>query len=1482
MADPTRRDAVAIVGMAGRFPGAADLDEFWRVIRDGVEVLEPVSESDLDRARVPASLRDHPSYVKRGTFLESPELFDAAFFGLSPREAQVLDPQHRIFLECAWEALEHAGHGGGADGRVVGVYAGVSFATYVNQLLANPSFVAAVGGYQLMIGNDKDFIATRASYKLDLRGPSLTIQTACSTSLVAVVVACRALARGECDLALAGGASIYFPQRAGYLFEEGMIFSPDGHCRPFDADARGTRSGPGAGVVALKRLDDAVADRDTIHAVILGAAINNDGSGKAGFTAPSIEGQVEVIATAQALGGVDPRSITYIEAHGTGTPLGDPIEVAALTQVFRASTPDVGFCRLGALKANIGHLDAAAGVAGLIKTVLALEHRALPPLVNLRSPNPQLALETSPFSISASAAEWTTQGTPRRAGVSSFGIGGTNAHVVLEEGPSPPHRPVERPAHLLLLSAKTPAALDQATANLAAHLTAHPDQPLEDVEWTLQAGRQVFEYRRVAVVRDRDHAVRALSQPQRAPVLGGRADGAPRRVAFLFSGQGSQHVGMGANLYRCEPVYRDAIDRCAELLEPHLDLDPRRILFGPEEDGAIHETRLTQPLLFATEYALAALWQSWGVAPAAMAGHSIGEYVAAHLAGVFSLEDALALVAARGRLMQAQPPGDMAAVHLEPRELERWLGDGVEIAAINAPGLCAISGPSEAIARALEQLATSGIQSRLLHTSHAFHSAMMEPALAPFSAIVDERTLKAPSIPYVSNLTGTWIAPEQATSPAYYAQHLRRPVRFEACVRAIAADPALLLLEVGPGNALTSLARLTLGNDGGKRVVASLAHPRERRPDLDAALEAAGRLWLAGASIDWRGLHRTGAPRRVPLPTYPFERKAHWVEPLPGSPPSQLGAADRDALHRHTDVGAWMYAPTWTRDDSCATAEPNLEGTWLISAPRGPLAEELSRQVERAGARVVAVEPEADDLAAVLRGAGAVTGAIHLCGVPDMPAGAHADDVYYHAIVRLAAAFEAAAPTGRIVVATTGAHSVLDEPVTRVEAALALGPVQVLPVEVRGLQLSAVDLAVSERADAALWARQLVEEAASARPERIVARRAGRRFVRRYQHVPAAAPAPEQLPLEPDGTYLITGGLGGIGLALAQWLAARVSARLLLTSRNPSPDPAAIQAIEQAGGEVLVATADVTDEAAMRAAVASARARWGALHGVIHAAGVAGSAAAAIGKSTEDVRAVLRPKVEGLNVLVRVLGDTPLDLVVLLGSTSAVLGGIGLSDYAAANAALDAFVDSTARPAAWRRVLAIDYAAWGEVGMAARAVGMVARRHVRDAFVAGAIAPEDGTDSFARALASGRSRVVVSPIDLFQLLAAVAAQSRIATDVENDAPAAESAPPQERPAMSTDYAEPDNETERRVAAIWSELLGVERIGANDDFFELGGHSLLATRVLARIDVSFGARLALRDVFDAPTIRTLSERVLATTGATAPDADASQEREEIEF
>lgn len=875
---------IAIVGLACRFPGARNADGFWQNLEDGLESVAFFSDEELRSSGVATQLLDDPRYVRAKAILDEIEFFDAAFFGFSPREAQILDPQHRLFLECAWDALENSGYCAQSyDGRI-GVYAGASMNSYLFNLYSNRGLIESLDPFQLLISSDKDYLTTRVSYKLGLSGPSITVQTACSTSLVAVHLACQSLLSGECDMALAGGVSVTVPQKSGYIYQEGSFLSPDGHCRAFDAEARGTVGGDGVGIVVLKRLEDALADRDTIHAVVKGSAVNNDAAMKAGYTAPSVTAQARVIAEAQAMGRVGADTISYVETHGTGTALGDPVEIAALTKAFRAVTKRKGYCAIGSVKTNIGHLDTAAGIAGLIKVVKALTAKKLPPSLNFKRPNPQLDLENSPFYVNTKLADWEECSLPRRAGVSSFGVGGTNVHLVLEEASATSDtKAAARPWQLLTLSAKTQTALDHATTNLGAYLRQHPELDPADVAYTLQVGRTAFEYKRVLVCAHTNDAANALCAVDARRIFESFKETVERPVAFMFSGQGTQYAGMGCELYLTEPAFRKQVDHCSEILKPHLGFDLREVLYP--EHGQLEKTRrlldetaTAQPALFVTEYALAQLWIDWGVRPQAMIGHSIGEYVAACLAHVLSLEDALALVAARGRLMGDLPAGAMLSVALPASQLEAMLGETLSIATVNSASLTVVSGPAKEINRLAVKLVSQGTHCRRLRTSHAFHSAMMDQALEPFKEHLRRVKLSPPEIPYVSNLTGRWITAVEATAPEYWANHLRQTVRFSEGLQELLRGFEGALVEVGPGETLTVLAKQHLPRDAATPVFASLRRPETSDSDVAFLLNTMGRLWLAGVSFDWHGFHAGWQRRRLPLPTYPFERQRYWIE----------------------------------------------------------------------------------------------------------------------------------------------------------------------------------------------------------------------------------------------------------------------------------------------------------------------------------------------------------------------------------------------------------------------------------------------------------------------------------------------------------------------------------------------------------------------------------------------------------------------------
>ncbi len=1335
---------IAVIGVSCRFPGAESVEAFWHNLRDGVESLTVLPDEAM--AAVPAATRRSPGYVRVARTIPDVDRFDAAFFGVNPREADVMDPQHRLFLEGCWAALEDSGYDPERYAGSVGVYAGSRLNFYLMNAYSNPALVAAVGDLMTQIANEKDYLANRVSYKLNLGGPSVVVQSACSTALVAVHMACQGLLAGECDMALAGGVAVRIPE-VGYLYRPGDINSPDGRIRAFDAKAQGTIFGTGLGLVVLKRLADALADGDTIHAVIKGSAVSNDGSEKVGFTAPGVDGQYRVIRAALTAAEVAPETVTYVEAHGTGTPVGDPIEVTALTKVFRESTEGRQFCALGSVKPNIGHLGAAAGIASLIKAVLALKHRQIPPSINFERPNPQIDFASSPFFVNTELREWAANGTPRRAGVSAFGMGGTNAHAVLEEAPEPAPTSPSRPWQLLLLSARTETALAQQAENLAAFLEAHPETELADAAFTLQAGRKLHEHRRAVVCCGVEHARQVLAGRDPDWSAAAYSPGRERPVVFLFSGQGAQYAGMGRGLYETEPTFRAHVDDACERLRPHLGLDLRELLFAADGDeeaaGRLAQTRFTQPALFVIEYALARLWMEWGIRPEAMMGHSIGEYVAACLAGVFSLGDALALVAERGRLMQSLPSGAMLAVPLPEAEVLPLLGAGLSLAAVNAPDRCVVSGPHAEVDALRAELEARGVAARPLHTSHAFHSVMMEPILAPFVERFAGVALHAPRIPYVSNVTGAWITEAEATDPAYWARHLRQAVRFAGGVRELCQDARRVLLEVGPGQTLATLARQHPDCGSRHTVLSSLRHPKERKEDLPVLLKTLGQLWMSGVQPDWSGFHLRERRRRIPLPTYPFERQRHWVDQMDDM---LAGMAPREVLKKE-DVADWFYLPYW-KPSVMPTPKPEeveRASRWLVFLDEAAWGEAVVARLAGEGRRVTVVaageelrrtgegryeiapgrREDYDGLIKELAAAGALPDCVlHLWSLgPVITAPeelARVPERGFWSLLYLAQALGKQGVTQRIHlgVVSSGVQAVAGEERLVPERALLLGPLKSLAQEYPNLRCVGID--VPWPAGASLAGKLIAET--TAEPMRpVAAYRGSGRWVQDYEAVRLEAPAPEDLPLREGGVYLITGGLGGLGLTFAEMLAREYRARLVLLGVTALPDRDAwdewlaahgeadrvsqrirkIREIEALGAEVMVAGADVTDREQMRALVAQATARFGAVHGVIHAAGLAGGGMIQL-KTAENARRVLAPKVEGTRSLLAALAGAPLDFAVFCSSTIAVAGGLGQVDYCAANNFLDTLAHDLAL-AGGPRTVSINWGAWEEVGMAVAA-----------------------------------------------------------------------------------------------------------------------------------------------------------------------------------
>jgi acyl transferase domain-containing protein/thioesterase domain-containing protein len=1337
-----RENDIAIVGMALRFPGARSAAEFWANLAQGVESVRALSDAELVAAGVAAEELSHPRYVKAGIVLDELDGFDAEFFGFSPKEAAIMDPQHRQFLECAWEALESAGHVPESFGGTIGVFGGCGMGAYFAlNLLTNKDLVESVGLFLLRhTGNDKDFLTTRVSYCLNLRGPSVNVQTACSTSLVATHLACQSLLSGECDIALAGGVTIEIPHGRGYVYQPGEILSPDGHCRAFDHRSEGTIFGSGAGIIVLRRLADALRDGDVIHAVIKGSAVNNDGAGKVGYLAPSVDGQAAAISEALAVAGVSAESIGYVECHGTGTKMGDPIEIAALTQAFRQSTAKTGFCAVGSVKTNIGHLDTAAGVASLIKASLALSNRQLPPSLHFETPNPEIDFAKSPFFVSQKLAPWPAVSGPRRAGVNSLGVGGTNAYVVLEEAPArSASSPSVRPYHLITLSARTKDALDAAAARLADHLSEHPDESLADVAFTLQQGRRAFSQRRVLAAQGGAEASELLRSSDARRVFTHDAGARTGSVAFMFPGGGAQYPRMGHGLYETEPVFRQWIDRGFELAKAHVGRDLFSLVFP--SDDALASTRpmlerpsLQLPAIFIVEHALAQLWMSWGIRPSALVGHSMGENTAACIAGVFRFEDCLGLVALRGRLMDEIETGGMLSVALSAADLEPLLGADLDLASVNAPELSVASGPRTALEVLERELAARQVDAKWIPIHIAAHSRMLEPILPRYVDFLKGLTLSEPKIPIVSNLSGTWMTPEQAVDPLYWGTHLRKTVLFADGVRALLEDPGRALLEVGPGKTLSSLARQHPAAKG-RAVFSSLRHADEEVADAAFCLTVLGRLWATGLSMDFAAIRGEGSRRRVSLPTYPFQHQRYFIEPGKSevARPAALGP-------RKLPLDDWFYRPTWKEVDAPPTSTERL--TWLLFIDEIGIGDRLAEELRRDGQEVITVRPSDayyqlshhdyrlspehgrdgyDALVRDLVASGKLPDRIaHLWLLAERqefrPGSSFLhrnQERGFYSLLFLAQAVgeQSAGRALHITAVSSGMQRVGSEALQFPDQATVLGPCKVIPREMAGVTCSSVDIALTQRKrfgrgkPQALGdtARALLAELKGPPGNRVVALRGGKRFEQTFERITLDDDAARPITVREGATYVITGGLGGLGMTIARHLASVAKVNLVLVARSVPRDRsklASVHELEAKGASVLIVAADVTDPEKMRQGLDQARRRFGKIHGVVHAAGVLSDDLLQT-KTQNAVENVFAPKVYGTLVLDSLFAGERLDFFVLFSSTSVAIGPAGQVDYVAANAFLNAFAERR-NGGRGGPTIALGWGVWNEVGMAAK------------------------------------------------------------------------------------------------------------------------------------------------------------------------------------
>jgi acyl transferase domain-containing protein len=1548
---------IAIVGMSGRFPGARNVDEFWNNLAEGVESIARFSDQELIESGVSDACLSNPSYVKASPILDEPGHFDAGFFGFSPLEAKTMDPQHRILLELAYEALEDAGYDPDRYQGRIGVFTGSALNTYFTNVGLNTRLAEEY--IPTLIGNDKDFLSTRISYKLNLKGPSITIQTACSTSMVALHLARQSLLSEETDMALAGAISVRVPHRAGYFFDGGGVVSPDGHVRAFDAKANGTVFGSGGGILVLKRLADALANGDTIHAVIKGSAVNNDGSEKAGYTAPSVNSQADAVVEALANAGVSADSITYIEAHGSGTPVGDPIEISALTKAFRTFTQRSAYCAIGSAKTNVGHLDAAAAVTGIIKTVLALKRRQLPPSLNFGDPNPEIDFPRTPFYVNTQLREWITDG-PRRAGVMSTGMGGTNAHVVLEEAPQllngsssvfkatrsdqdtlerELQPSAEARPQLLILSAKTELALDQATRRLREHLNRNASANMSDVAYTLQVGRKSFPHRRCMVCADREDAITVLGQERSKRILSSRTDESTRRpVVFLLPGIGDHYVGMAHDLYETWAVFQQEVDRCSQILRPHLGIDIRNIIYPssrswkkegkpkgidlkqmlarktaapPDPDAAkLNQTLFAQPALFTIEYATTRLWQSLGITPDAIVGHSMGEYVAACLAGVLPLEDALRLVAVRARLVNELPQGAMLAVTLAENELLPLLPDELSISLINGPRLCVVAGPIAAVAEFERVLTEKSIICRHVQNAHAFHSRMLDPILKAFQAEVNKVQLKEPAIPYISNVSGKWITRREAADPTYWAMHANHTARFSDALHELWQFEKPILLEAGPGRTLGVLAMQHPDRGGEAAALSSIRHDYENLSDGEYLWHALGRLWLSGAEIKWENAYSGQERRRISLPTYPFERQEYWLQPtrLPDSVPQAPGS-----IQKNPNQDEWLYVPSWKRllpmaSGSVETAlQTESTKRWLIFADDSDLGSVLIARLMSAGhdvvtvkagsgfhqldARAFTIEPgNSQDYDSLIR-------ALQLNqSLPDRivhawnftkPSAAQSDcDTFtqaqaqgFYSLLFLAKAL-AAHNVGheiKLFVLSNHVHEVCGSEVLRPEKSMLLGPCTVIPQEYPNIRVKAIDVEVPERVGAHEASADFVlGELLESDTRMFVAYRNAQRWVQTYEPLAKANHGRGHGSFREGGVYLITGGMGRIGVAISEYLAEKYGANLVLVGRSnlpnrtswesciagrPLEDPVCakiriIERIEKLGGHVLYANANVSDVNAMRGAIEQAYQHFGNLHGVIHGAGIVGDDGYREIKDTEydDCDAHFQAKAGGLLVLDEVLHGKSLDFCLLLSSLTSVLGGIGQAAYAASNIYMDSFARRHNRtsPVPW---LSVNWDVW--------------RLHDQAAIVSGpggtlkelGMSAAEATEMLETALTMRTaSQLVVSTGDLGARIDQWIKLESLDTPRPGTVSSASRSALSQRPDLQTSYDVPRDETEQRIARVWEEALGIDEVGINDKFSELGGHSLIAIRIVSELRKAFQIDLPVRALFDAPTVSELSSRI----------------------
>lgn len=1486
---------IAVIGISCKFPKSRNIDEFWDNLKEGRELISFYSDCELIESGVSAEQLKNPNYIKAQGFLEDSDCFDAYFFGYTNPEAEVMDPQIRLFHEHSWKALEDSGYIPQKYKGVIGLYAGAN-KNISHEILCYMKDKADWNTFPFI---NKDFLTSLVSYKLDLKGPSYSIYSACSTSLVAISHACTSLFLGQCDIALAGGVSI-IQDKTGYIYQEGMIASSDGHNRTFDEKATGTVSGSGVGVVVLKRLKDAIKDHDRIYAVVKGCAVNNDGSLKIGFTAPSIAGQTDVIKLAHKIAKIETESISYIECHGTATNLGDPIEVEALKLGFNSVKRNI--CGLGSVKTNIGHTDTAAGVAGFIKTVLCLHNRTLVQSLHYKKPNPKIDFIDSPFYVVTETKEWKNVKYPLRAGVTSLGIGGTNAHVVLEEAPKKESFSEGRKYKILLLTGKTKTALENNYKNLKEYLRNHPKINLADVAYTLQVGRADFNNKKMIICKNTSDAINKMELNDPSSTIYRNFQ---PKIVFLFPGQGSQYVNMGRDLYENEKYFKDTLDECFKIAIKFIDVNLKEVIYPlelkNESKQNIDQTQFTQPVLFIFEYALAKLLMNWGIKPDCMIGHSIGEFTAACISDVINFEDALKLIAYRGKLMQKTQTGTMLSIQISEERLIPLLDQNISLAAVNSTGFCVVAGEDESIMKFSSKTNEIGIDSKIINTSYAFHSSLMDPILDEFENALSFINFKNPKIPYVSNITGDWITEDVLSDNKYWSKHLRQTVQFSRGLETIFSQDNLVLIEVGAGNALSFFANNHIKRNN-SHSIQYLLNNKTNTNQEEYFYYQLGQLWLQGVKINWESFSNEEVRYKISLPTYEFDKISYKLK----SDYNNLLKDTKSCKNNENEIKNvidWFYVPVW-KQNRCDVKHDIFTCSWLIFKDEygfsNLIIDILKRKqnnvfivlkgdffVYHEELQVYEINPSSqndyDKLFDHLKKKKNLPNKIlHLWSLSqndneEMSIGRYnlIQDVGLYSLMNICKSIGnlGIASELNIITVTNGVNEVIGDEILVPEKSTILGAIKIIPTEYKNINCKNIDITDHEFENENL-ANRIIEESFEENGEIEICFRNNIRWIKSFENVNLKS---KKNIIRKDGTYIITGGMGGMGFTLAEYFCKSHNANIILIGRSFFPERInwnkwisehcendetcmkikKIQEMEVNGGRIKVICGDISDITAMKKFFKEIETEFGSINGIIHAAGVADYEGVIQKRTKEETEKITNPKIKGVLVIDNLVSTLNLDFIVLFSSLGNQLykhkfGQIG---YNAANEFLDSYSYYKNRYNKCAKIITINWCDWSEVGMSVKAMK---KRELTLENDLEALKCFEGVEVFKKMLSSQLPQIIVSKTDLdMQIKLMNQINFSVIESVELNKSERQN---YERPDLDTPYKEPIGDTERNLEEIWKSFFQLKQIGLDDDFFDIGGDSLKALFITNRIHKMYSIKLNLSDLYTKPTIRKLSKHI----------------------